>query len=66
MLTDELPRSRPHEFHARGARPGPSWGEDQDEAPPPPARTVHRLRRIRQVSVRTVTEIDAERHRPAS
>ncbi|KAB8186246.1 hypothetical protein FH608_046845 [Nonomuraea phyllanthi] len=61
MLTDELPRSRPHEFHARGARLAPSWSEDQDEAPPQePARTVHRMRRIR--SVRAVTEIDEARH----
>ncbi|MEV0229630.1 hypothetical protein [Nonomuraea sp. NPDC050786] len=67
MLTDELHRSEPHEFHARGARhaPPPSWGEDQGDTPPPePARSVHRLRRIRQVSAAAITEIDqALRHR---
>ncbi|GAA3536333.1 hypothetical protein GCM10022419_015050 [Nonomuraea rosea] len=69
MLTDDLRRYPPHEVHARGQRPGtppPSWGEDQDDVPAPaePARTVHRLRRIRQVSVRASTEIDqAPRHR---
>ncbi|WP_346114538.1 hypothetical protein [Nonomuraea maheshkhaliensis] len=69
MITDEVPRSRPHEVHARGVRPGappPAWGEDQVAEPPPagPARTVHRLRRIRQVSVEAITEIDqALRHR---
>ncbi|WP_433431333.1 hypothetical protein [Nonomuraea sp. CA-141351] len=67
MLTDELRRSQPHEFHARGARhaPPPPWGEDQGDAPPAgSARTVHRLRRIRQVSVEAITEIDqALRHR---
>ncbi|WP_171074613.1 hypothetical protein [Nonomuraea basaltis] len=65
MLADEMHRSQPHEVHARGARPGappPSWGEDQDEAGS--ARTVHRLRRIRKVSVQAITEIDqALRHR---
>ncbi|GAA1690040.1 hypothetical protein GCM10009733_102880 [Nonomuraea maheshkhaliensis] len=56
-------------MHARGVRPGappPAWGEDQVAEPPPagPARTVHRLRRIRQVSVEAITEIDqALRHR---
>ncbi|TDC09135.1 hypothetical protein E1267_08300 [Nonomuraea longispora] len=69
MLTDELRRPQPHEVHARGVRPGappPSWGEDQNGDPPPPepARSVHRLRRIRQVSVQAITEIDqALRHR---
>ncbi|MEO3794187.1 hypothetical protein ABGB14_28565 [Nonomuraea sp. B10E15] len=69
MLTDELRRPQPHEVHARGVRPGappPSWGEDQDDVPAPsePARSVHRLRRIRQVSVQAITEIDqALRHR---
>ncbi|MGW4959354.1 hypothetical protein ACWEPL_19180 [Nonomuraea sp. NPDC004186] len=67
MLTDELRRSQPHEVHARGARhaPQPSWGEDQGDAPPveEPPRTVHRLRRIRPVSARAITEIDhALRH----
>ncbi|MEV0380804.1 hypothetical protein [Nonomuraea sp. NPDC050643] len=62
MLTDETLRSRPHEVHARGLRPGappPSWGEDQD-APPPaePARTVHRLRRIRRASIESIAEKD--------
>ncbi|MFG1707886.1 hypothetical protein ACFLIM_32230 [Nonomuraea sp. M3C6] len=69
MLTEEVRRSQPHEVHARGVRPGapqPSWGEDQDGPPPPAesARTVHRLRRIRKVSVQPITEIDrAPRHR---
>jgi hypothetical protein len=69
MLTDDLRRSQPHEVHARGIRSGAppeSWGEDQDDVPPPagPARTVHRLRRIRRVSVQAITETDqALRHR---
>ncbi|MCF6474522.1 hypothetical protein FAF44_40000 [Nonomuraea sp. MG754425] len=59
MLSDELRRSQPHEVHARGLRssaPPPSWGGEarQEE----PARTVHRLRRIRQASVEAITEID--------
>ncbi|MGW0199904.1 hypothetical protein [Nonomuraea sp. NPDC003201] len=65
MLTDELRRSQPHEVHARGARHAPpSWGEDQGDAPPvEEPRTVHRLRRIRPVSARAITEIDhALRH----
>ncbi|MEU6710100.1 hypothetical protein ABZ897_01360 [Nonomuraea sp. NPDC046802] len=66
MLADDVRRSQPHEVHARGARPGapPSWGEDRDDAPPAaePARTVHRLRRIRQVSQRAITD-QASRHR---
>ncbi|SDM55621.1 hypothetical protein [Nonomuraea jiangxiensis] len=60
MLTEEVRRSQPHEVHARGVRPGappPSRGEDQDGEQAGPARTVHRLRRLRQVSVRAVTEI---------
>ncbi|MFI6733161.1 hypothetical protein ACIBI9_09540 [Nonomuraea sp. NPDC050451] len=69
MLTDELRRSQPHEVHARRARhaPPPSWGEDQGDAPPAePPRTVHRLRRIRQVSVRAITPIDHALRHPAS
>ncbi|MBB5785104.1 hypothetical protein AB0K16_27470 [Nonomuraea jabiensis] len=65
MLTDEQRRSQPHEVHARGARhaPPPSWGEDQGDAPVEAPRTVHRLRRIRPVPVRPITEIDhALRH----
>jgi hypothetical protein len=65
MLADEMRRSQPHEVHARGVRPGappPSSGEDRDDDGS--ARTVHRLRRIRQASVRAITEIDqALRHR---
>ncbi|MFI7699044.1 hypothetical protein [Nonomuraea sp. NPDC049480] len=65
MLADEMRRSQPHEVHARGIRPDappPSWGEDRDDGRS--ARTVHRLRRIRQVSVQAVNEIDqALRHR---
>lgn len=69
MLTDEVRRSQPHEVHARGARPDapqPDWGEAQDDVPltTGPARTVHRLRRIRQASVKAVTEMDqTPRHR---
>ncbi|MBF8187451.1 hypothetical protein ITP53_17260 [Nonomuraea sp. K274] len=72
MLTDDLRRPQPHEVHARGVRPGapPSWGEDQDDtarpagSAPPVNQPVHRLRRIRQVSVRAITDIDqALRHR---
>ncbi|MCK2217646.1 hypothetical protein MF672_028205 [Actinomadura sp. ATCC 31491] len=48
MLADEMRRSQPHEV--RAARPGPAQEE------PGPARAVHRLRRIRQVSARAVTE----------
>ncbi|MFC4006737.1 hypothetical protein ACFOY2_05860 [Nonomuraea purpurea] len=63
MLADEVRRSQPHEVHARGARPGasPSWAEDRDDAPPAaePARTVHRLRRIRQVSARAISDRDS-------
>ncbi|MFG6191380.1 hypothetical protein [Nonomuraea sp. JJY05] len=68
MLTDELRRSQPHEVHARGARHAPpSWGEDQDDVPPvEPPRTVHRLRRIRQVSVRAITPIGHALRHPAS
>ncbi|MEV0994739.1 hypothetical protein [Nonomuraea sp. NPDC050202] len=68
MLTDEL-RRQPHEVHARGVRPGappPSWGGEPrgEEQAAGSARTVHRLRRIRQVSVEAITEIDeALRHR---
>ncbi|MFB4281492.1 MULTISPECIES: hypothetical protein [unclassified Nonomuraea] len=63
MLTDELRRSQPHEVHARGVRPGaPQPPQDEDPGGTPPAagsaRTVHRLRRIRQVSVEAITEID--------
>jgi len=63
MITEEMRRSRPHEVHARGARQ-PSWSEDQDQAKnvPGPARTVHRLRRIRQVSVQAIAEIDQALH----
>lgn len=69
MLTDEVRRSQPHEVHARGVRPDapqPAWGEDQGDVPRTtgPARTVHRLRRIRQVSAEAVTEMDqTPRHR---
>ncbi|MGW0808036.1 hypothetical protein [Nonomuraea sp. NPDC002799] len=72
MLTDEVRRSDPHEVPTRGVRPGapaPSWGEDRDDVPPPvaePARTVHRLRRIRQVSVRAIPDIDQALRHPAS
>ncbi|MEV0821006.1 hypothetical protein [Nonomuraea rubra] len=68
MLTDELRRPQPHEVHARGLRPGappPSWGGEPrgEEQATGSARTVHRLRRIRQVSVDAITEIDeALRH----
>lgn len=51
--SEELRRARPHEVHPKGVRPG----EDRDEGPRP-GRTVHRLRRIRQVSVQAITEID--------
>jgi hypothetical protein len=65
MLADEMRRSQPHEVPTRGIRPGAppsSWGEDRDDDSS--ARTVHRLRRIRQVSVQAITEIDqALRHR---
>ncbi|HEX4811175.1 MAG TPA: hypothetical protein VFV66_00280 [Nonomuraea sp.] len=65
MLADEMRRSHPHEVHARGVRPGappPSGSEGRDDDRT--ARTVHRLRRIRQASVQAVTEIDqALRHR---
>ncbi|MGR6916107.1 hypothetical protein ACU635_17860 [[Actinomadura] parvosata] len=61
MLTDELRRSQPHEVHPRGVRPGapppPSGGKPREEDQGA-ARTVHRLRRIRQVSVAAITEID--------
>ncbi|GAB2929019.1 hypothetical protein ACFMQL_03725 [Nonomuraea fastidiosa] len=66
MLTDETRRSQPHEVHPRGVRPGPPppHGDEDRAGPPPQARTVHRLRRIRQVSVEAITEIDqALRHR---
>ncbi|MEO3868939.1 hypothetical protein ABGB18_08930 [Nonomuraea sp. B12E4] len=67
MLTEEERRSQPHEVHARGVRPGAppsSRGEDRNGDPAGPARTVHRLRRMRQVPVRAVTEIgQAHRHR---
>ncbi|MET7328052.1 hypothetical protein [Nonomuraea sp. NPDC005650] len=68
MLADELRRSQPHEVHARGARHAPpSWGEDQGETPPAePPRTVHRLRRIRQVPTRAITVIDHPLRHPAS
>ncbi|WP_043614320.1 hypothetical protein [Nonomuraea candida] len=66
MLADELRRSQPHEVHPRGARPAdppPPRDEDRDRQAGS-ARTVHRLRRIRQVSVEAITEIDqALRHR---
>ncbi|GAA2203765.1 hypothetical protein GCM10009850_000040 [Nonomuraea monospora] len=75
MLTDESRRSQPHEVHARGIRPGappPSWGgEPRGEEPrgeeqtAGSARTVHRLRRIRQVSVEAITEIDEMLRHPA-
>ncbi|MEV4803297.1 hypothetical protein AB0K18_25120 [Nonomuraea sp. NPDC049421] len=70
MLTDETRRSQPHEVHPRGVRPGPPppYGDEDRPAPPPQAtaRTAHRLRRIRQVSVDAITEIDqALRHRPS-
>ncbi|PZG16294.1 hypothetical protein [Nonomuraea aridisoli] len=56
--SEELRRARPHEVHPRGVRPG-SRGEEPDLSPPAePARSVHRLRRIRQVSVQAITEID--------
>ncbi|NRQ35350.1 hypothetical protein HII36_26495 [Nonomuraea sp. NN258] len=61
MLTDELRRSQPHEVHPRGTRPAqPPWGEDQDDTAGTrgPARTVHRLRRIRQVSQQAISVID--------
>ncbi|UBU10867.1 hypothetical protein [Nonomuraea gerenzanensis] len=61
MLTDELHRPQPHEVHARGVRPGappPSWGGETRGKEQGSARTVHRLRRIRQVSVEAITEID--------
>ncbi|WP_188187120.1 hypothetical protein [Nonomuraea sp. SYSU D8015] len=64
MLADEMRRSQPHEVHMRGIRPAapPPRGEDRDDDRP--ARTVHRLRRIRQVSVQAINEIDqALRHR---
>ncbi|RVX43288.1 hypothetical protein EDD27_5963 [Nonomuraea polychroma] len=60
MLADEMRRSQPHEVPTRGARAGTP--QDRDESTS--ARTVHRLRRIRQVSVQAITEIDqALRHR---
>ncbi|GGS68397.1 hypothetical protein ACIBIZ_44485 [Nonomuraea spiralis] len=62
MLTDEVSRRQPHEVHARGARPSPpeprSEGRDDPAPVQAPARTVHRLRRIRQVSVQAIGEID--------
>ncbi|TMR23638.1 hypothetical protein ETD86_07295 [Nonomuraea turkmeniaca] len=61
MLADEMRRSQPHEVPTRGARSGMP-PQDRDESTS--ARTVHRLRRIRQVSVQAITEIDqALRHR---
>ncbi|MEV0620779.1 hypothetical protein AB0I81_46165 [Nonomuraea sp. NPDC050404] len=74
MLSEELRRSQPHEVHARGVPPGappPSWGESRSPTESAritqsagSARTVHSLRRIRQVSVEAITEIDqALRHR---
>ncbi|MEW9549570.1 hypothetical protein [Nonomuraea sp. NPDC050783] len=53
MLADEMRRSQPHEV--RAARPGPAPGEPDPTAG---TRAAHRLRRIRQVSARAVTEID--------
>ncbi|MEU8318116.1 hypothetical protein AB0C33_07075 [Nonomuraea sp. NPDC048881] len=62
MLTDEMSRRQPHEVHARGARPQPAEprgeGRDEPSRAEAPARTVHRLRRIRQVSVQAIGEID--------
>lgn len=65
MLAEEMRRSRPHEVHARGVRPGappPSGSEGRDDGS---ARTVHRLRRIRRrMPAQAITDLDqAPRHR---
>ncbi|NUP02902.1 MAG: hypothetical protein HOV96_39880 [Nonomuraea sp.] len=57
MLTDEVPRRRPHEAHLRGVRPAKP-AEEPAPAPAEAPRNVHRLRRIRQVSVQAISEID--------
>lgn len=66
MIADELYRTRPHGVHARGGRTAaetPARGEGRHEDPQAgqsagPARTVHRLRRIRQVSEQAINVID--------
>lgn len=57
MLTEEAPRRRPHEVVMRGVRPTQP-AEAPGPAPVDVPRKVHRLRRIRQVSVQAISEID--------